>query len=155
MNHSRYTVGIPSLVSSAGAQVGGVGILGQTITYFCNTQHEPTYFPDRALAALLCVNVSTLRGRLNRFTKTHKGYRLLISEKAKTRLSSLHFIHWGQDNYLLQPDPKPAPLHGLVALNHVKLVNIALDEWISCLTLREGSERGREWGGRRFDLAYN
>eukprot|EP01132_Coremiostelium_polycephalum_P000934 gene934-1180_t len=63
-----------------------------TVQYFCNKAGEPIYFPDRTLATLFQVNLSTLRGRFNRLTKRHEGYRLLISEKSKARLSSLHFI---------------------------------------------------------------
>ncbi|KYQ96944.1 putative nuclease [Tieghemostelium lacteum] len=134
-----------------------------TIQYFCNKEGEPTYFPDRTLAALFQVNLSTLRGRFNRLTKKHEGYRLLISEKSKARLSSLHFINWGTNsnnnsgNQQLPSSPTlqsmnsstgsncstddsptlgssgngVSSLHGLVALNHIHLVNIALSEWIA------------------------
>jgi len=103
-----------------------------TLQYFCNRQGEPIYFPDRTLAALFQVNLSTLRGRLNRMTKKHDGYRLLISEKSKTRLTSLHFINWGADQFLeADGSSNASPLHGLVALNHLILVNYALAEWIA------------------------
>eukprot|EP01112_Ceratiomyxa_fruticulosa_P005023 TRINITY_DN1557_c1_g1_i1.p1 TRINITY_DN1557_c1_g1~~TRINITY_DN1557_c1_g1_i1.p1 ORF type:complete len:659 (-),score=169.88 TRINITY_DN1557_c1_g1_i1:425-2401(-) len=64
------------------------------IQYFCNTENEPVYFPDRTLSILFNVNLSTLRGRFNRMTKKYEGQRLLISEKSKTRLSCLHFVNW-------------------------------------------------------------
>jgi hypothetical protein len=103
-----------------------------TIQYFCNRDNEPVYFPDRTLSALFGVNLSTLRGRFNRMTKKHEGYRLLISEKSKTRLSSLHFINWGSEHFLDSDCSRSAsPLHGLVALNHIVLVNYALAEWIA------------------------
>jgi len=103
-----------------------------TIQYFCNRDNEPVYFPDRTLSALFQVNLSTLRGRFNRMTKKHEGYRLLISEKSKTRLSSLHFINWGSEHFLDSDCSRSAsPLHGLVALNHIVLVNYALAEWIA------------------------
>jgi len=106
-----------------------------TIQYFCNRDNEPVYFPDRTLSALFQVNLSTLRGRFNRMTKKHEGYRLLISEKSKTRLSSLHFINWGSEHFLdsdcTSVYRSASPLHGLVALNHIVLVNHALAEWIA------------------------
>lgn len=103
-----------------------------TVQYFCNRDNEPVYFPDRTLATLFQVNLSTLRGRFNRMTKKHEGYRLLISEKSKTRLSSLHFINWGTENFVDTDGSRSAsPLHGLVALNHIILVNYALAEWIA------------------------
>ena len=103
-----------------------------TVQYFCNRDNEPVYFPDRTLATLFQVNLSTLRGRFNRMTKKHEGYRLLISEKSKTRLSSLHFINWGTENFVDTDGSRSvSPLHGLVALNHIVLVNYALAEWIA------------------------
>eukprot|EP01132_Coremiostelium_polycephalum_P005366 gene5366-6696_t len=127
------------------------------IQYFCNSSNEPIYFPDRTLAALFHVNLSTLRGRLNRLTKKYEGYRLLISEKSKTRLSSFHFINWGkspscstsstsQQTPSSPPISSPplngnsSPLHGLVALNHVKLVNVALSDWIATNHERLGTD---------------
>ncbi|GAM26460.1 hypothetical protein SAMD00019534_096350 [Acytostelium subglobosum LB1] len=169
-----------------------------TVQYFCNKQGEPVYFPDRTLATLLQVNLSTLRGRFNRLTKKHPGFRLLISEKSKSRLTSLHFIDKyydpllgghqmggnkspphgsiamaeshssptllssssgsnriaygapgggastnnlllggaGSGNAANMPDDDghgnySTQLHGLIALNHITLVNHALSEWIA------------------------
>ncbi|EFA80791.1 Putative nuclease [Heterostelium album PN500] len=156
-----------------------------SIQYFCNKSGEPVYFPDRTLATLFQVNLSTLRGRFNRLTKKYVGYRLLISEKSKSRMTSLHFINWdnagqqlasaaaavssatgGNHSPIIASDSTSssslgssgnrvpaaaAPgtpvasqqldddlsnnystsLHGLVALNHITLVNYALSEWIA------------------------
>eukprot|EP01133_Synstelium_polycarpum_P003866 gene3866-4471_t len=158
-----------------------------SVQYFCNKSGEPIYFPDRTLATLFQVNLSTLRGRFNRLTKKYKNYRLLISEKSKAKLTSLHFISWGagqqnthlpgasapsncqnpayyQASHQQQSSSEPSsassspmlnsstpvsrsnssnllledhggnngsPLHGLVALNHITLVNHALSEWIA------------------------
>ncbi|KAF2078086.1 hypothetical protein CYY_000637 [Polysphondylium violaceum] len=174
-----------------------------SIQYFCNTENEPIYFPDRSLAALFNVNLSTLRGRFNRLTKKFEGYRLLISEKSKTRLSNNHFINWGpipssinknnnnnNSNHNNSQNSSPSnsamnspvllsqqtpsspgisstsisntstsssssPLHGLVALNHVKLVNIALSEWIATNHERLGTNLSHiEENFRRSDIPF-
>ncbi|KYQ91264.1 putative nuclease [Tieghemostelium lacteum] len=163
------------------------------IQYFCNSLNEPIFFPDRTLASLFNVNLSTLRGRFNRLTKQYEGYRILISEKSKSRIGLNHYINWckqpntnnnnnqsdrsstnspqkqtastckisnnidsildipinnisiSQNNNNNNgssgngsPTSSPSlngnntlPLHGLVALNHIKLVNVALSEWIA------------------------
>eukprot|EP00026_Physarum_polycephalum_P008522 Phypoly_transcript_08610.p1 GENE.Phypoly_transcript_08610~~Phypoly_transcript_08610.p1 ORF type:complete len:412 (+),score=75.17 Phypoly_transcript_08610:195-1430(+) len=127
-----------------------------TVQYFCNRDNEPVYFPDRTLATLFQVNLSTLRGRFNRMTKKHEGYRLLISEKSKTRLSSLHFINWGTENFVDTDGSRSvSPLHGLVALNHIVLVNYALAEWIAYNHERLGTSIGEiENNLKKVNLTY-
>lgn len=104
----------------------------EPITYFCNPQEEPVYFPDRSLATLLNVNLSTLRGRLNKYVKNHAGgVRVLMSERAKAQLKSIQFRQNEQGIMYLSQESKPSPVHGHVAINHISLVNTALKEWVS------------------------
>eukprot|EP01111_Echinosteliopsis_oligospora_P018812 TRINITY_DN8836_c0_g1_i1.p1 TRINITY_DN8836_c0_g1~~TRINITY_DN8836_c0_g1_i1.p1 ORF type:complete len:411 (+),score=66.33 TRINITY_DN8836_c0_g1_i1:120-1352(+) len=128
-----------------------------TIQYFCNRDNEPIYFPDRTLSALFQVNLSTLRGRFNRMTKKHEGYRLLISEKSKTRLSSLHFINWDTQSFIAPDGTRTSsPLHGLVALNHIILVNYALSDWIAYNHERLGTNLSEiEANLRKVNLSYS
>ncbi|EGG19935.1 Putative nuclease [Cavenderia fasciculata] len=174
-----------------------------SVQYFCNRDCEPLYFPDRTLATLLQVNLSTLRGRFNRLTKKYSGIRVLISEKSKARLTNYQFVSCQPNNNnnnnsnttspssssssssqtRNSPSPPstvpPSPplqsvviagananypggdesgassLHGLVALNHIDLVNHALSEWIALNHERLGTAiRDIEINLSRAKLSY-
>lgn len=86
-----------------------------TVQFFCNEAGEAVYFPDRTLVVLLQVNGSTLRGRFNRLTKKQAGLRLLLTDR-NTEMGKLKGANF---------------MHGMVALNHLELVNSAIREWIA------------------------
>ena len=79
------------------------------IQLFYNASGDLVYFPDKTLVALLQVNGSTLRGRLNRLTKKQAGHRLLFTERSDGLEKKATFT---------------------LALNHIDLVNCALREWV-------------------------
>lgn len=105
-----------------------------TLQLFTKPSGEILYFPDRTLAALFQVNSSTLRGRFNRMAKHSQG-RLLFSETAYIFSSSPS----SQPQQVLQKPPSFDFVHGMVALNHIDLVNRALRDWISKNFLRLGT----------------
>lgn len=74
------------------------------ITYLCNDNNEPMFIPDQSLAILLCVNLSTLRGRLNTLAKgTLQGSRHSFGPEDKARVSSqVHYWHVSDDQYILK-----------------------------------------------------
>jgi hypothetical protein len=122
-----------------------------SLQLFTKPNGEILYFPDRTLATLLQVNSSTLRGRFNRMARNGNG-RLLFSDTAYSFTSS-------PTSQPQQVHQKPASfdfVHGMVALNHIDLVNRALRDWISKNYQRLGTSlEDIETNFKRAKLRYS
>ena len=102
------------------------------ITYFCDSNNQPIFFPDNSIAALLCVNVHTIRGWMNKLSKTEnlQGSRCYMGVEGKARIaSSIHYQQLPNNQYLQQDDAGLA-FKGALAINHIALVNYTIETWL-------------------------
>jgi len=96
-------------------------VAGSKFSYLCNDELQPAYFPDRMLTVLFQTSVSKLRVKLNQISKKHPGLRLY--EHSGT--SRIKLMCKKRDYIAITSTSTKGQ-----AINHISLVNIALDDWI-------------------------